>query len=95
MDRNGHAAIWGGASKGVIFALLRARAGCPVRMVIDINPAKQDRYLPGTGLKVLSPERAMAQLAPGSTIYVMNSNYLEEIRQLSENAYNYIGVDRE
>jgi hypothetical protein len=29
--------IWGGASKGVIFALLRARAGKPVKAVIDIN----------------------------------------------------------
>jgi len=64
-------------------------------MVIDINPAKQGRYLPGTGLEVISPERAMSQLATGSTIYVMNSNYLEEIKQLSQNAYNYIGVDLE
>ena len=90
-----HTAIWGGASKGVIFAFLKARSGCPVRMVIDINPAKQGRYLPGTGLEVISPERAMSQLATGSTIYVMNSNYLEEIKQLSQNAYNYIGVDLE
>lgn len=87
-----HAAIWGGASKGVIFALMKARAGQPPEMVIDINPAKQGKYLPATGLLVSSPE-ALTQLPAGSTIYVMNSNYLDEIRQMSDNAYHYIGVD--
>lgn len=70
-------AIWGGASKGVIFALLRARAGYPCNMVIDINPAKQGKWLPATGLQVKSPAQGMAKLQSGSTIYVMNSNYLE------------------
>ncbi len=88
-------AIWGGGSKGVIFALLRKRAGFPVRMVIDINPKKQGKYLPGTGLKVVSPKLAMEKLEPGSTIFVMNSNYLEEIKQMSNCAFNYIGVDHE
>lgn len=88
-------AIWGGASKGVIFALIRERAGCPVDIVIDINPAKQGKFLPGTGLQVNSPEVAIAQLPKGSTIYVMNSNYLDEIRQISNDLYTYIGVDSE
>jgi hypothetical protein len=75
------AAIWGGASKGVIFALLKARAGQPISIVIDINPAKQGKYLPSTGLLVQSPSEALAILPKGSTIYVMNSNYLEEIKK--------------
>lgn len=91
--RSQQTAIWGGASKGVIFALLKERADCPVSLVIDINPAKQGRYLPATGLQIISPQLAMKQLIPGSTIYVMNSNYLEEIKQMSNNAFNYIGVD--
>lgn len=88
-------AIWGGASKGVIFALLKERSGTPVSMVIDINPAKQGKYLPATGLLVQSPAEALVQLPTGSTIYVMNSNYIEEIREMSNNAFNYIGVDHE
>jgi hypothetical protein len=64
-------------------------------MVIDINPAKQGRYLPGTGLKVVSPKRAMEKVETGSTIFVMNSNYLEEIKQMSNCAFNYIRVDHE
>ena len=86
--------VWGGASKGVIFSLLRERAGHPVSIVIDVNPAKQGRYLPGTGLIVESPENALKMLSTNSTIYVMNSNYLEEIRSMSDNAYQYVGVDQ-
>lgn len=94
-SQSGKIAIWGGASKGVIFATLRSRLGQPVDLVIDINPAKQGKYLPATGLLVQSPEQAMASLPPGSTIYVMNSNYLEEIKVMSKNAYICVGVDRE
>lgn len=88
-------AIWGGASKGVIFSLLRARAGCPVSTVIDINPAKQGRFIAATGLQVKSPVEGLAALDKGSTIYVMNSNYLEEIKKMSNYSFNYIGVDYE
>jgi hypothetical protein len=87
--------VWGGASKGVIFALLRARIGQPVRSVIDINPAKQGKYLPATGLRVDSPTDALVNLPSGSTIFVMNSNYLQEIREMTNNAYRYIGVDHD
>ncbi len=80
---SGRIVVWGGASKGVIFSLLRERAGCPVDRVIDINPAKQGRYLPATGLRVLSPEEGLAGLPEGSQIYVMNPNYLEEVRAMA------------
>lgn len=86
--------VWGGASKGVIFSLLRERMGMPVDMVIDVNPAKQGMYLPGTGLQVQAPAEALMQLPQGSSIYIMNSNYLEEIKAMSNNLFNYIGVDQ-
>jgi hypothetical protein len=91
----GLVAIWGGASKGVIFALLKERAGTPVDIVIDLNPAKQGKYLPATGLRVRSPEDALSRLPRGATIFVMNSNYLSEIQAMSSNAYIYEGVDHE
>lgn len=86
-------AIWGGASKGVIYALLKQRSGYPVSIVIDINPAKQGKYLPGTGLIVKSPMQGMKDLEKGAKIFVMNLNYIEEIRQMTNNAYIYQGVD--
>jgi len=88
-------AIWGGASKGVIFALLSSRIGKPVDVVIDINPAKQYKYLPATGLKVSSPQEAMEILPKGSTVFVMNSNYLEEIKTMSNNLFNYVSIDHD
>jgi hypothetical protein len=64
-----------------------------VSTVIDINPAKQGKYLAATGLKIQTPAAALAQLPAGSTIFVMNSNYLDEIRSMSANKYRYLGVD--
>jgi hypothetical protein len=81
--------VWGGASKGVIFSLLRQRAGLPVDGVIDINPAKQTRFLPGSGLEVMSPATAMALLPDGASIYVMNPNYLAEVQAMTQGRYTY------
>jgi hypothetical protein len=93
--RNTPSAIWGAASKGVIFALFMARAGAVVDMVIDINPAKQGKYLPVTGLQVQSPDAAMTALSSAAEIFVMNGNYLEEIKTQTRNRFNYITVDHE
>lgn len=88
-------AIWGGASKGVIFALLMQRAGAKINTVIDINPAKHGKFLAVTGLKVYSPEEGLQGLVPGSNIFVMNSNYLAEIQEITSNQFNYILVENE
>jgi len=88
------AVVWGGASKGVIFSLLRERIGNPVSAVVDVNPAKQGKFLPVTGLHVLSPETLLSHYAEGATVYVMNSNYIDEIKSMSLYRYNYVGVDQ-
>jgi len=88
-------AIWGGASKGVIFSHYMRRAGVTIDEVIDINPAKQGRYLAGTGLQVSAPEEALPRLSSGDNIFVMNSNYLDEIVAQSGNKYSYFRVDHE
>lgn len=51
-------AIWGASSKGVIYSLFLQRAGVSVDQVVDINPAKQGRYLPLSGARVSSPKRS-------------------------------------
>jgi hypothetical protein len=86
-------AIWGGASKGVIFSLLMQRAGVTIDIVVDINPAKQGRYLPSTGIRVFSPCEALEILPPGSDIIVMNSNYLSEVIEITHNKFNYLVID--
>ncbi len=90
----GARAIWGGASKGVIFALLMERAGVRIDTVIDINPAKQGRYLAATGLRVQSPDEAMAHLPAGADVFVMNSNYREEIEALTAHRFHCMTIER-
>lgn len=69
-------AIWGGGSKGVSF-LTTNGLGDEVAQVVDINPFKQGRYLPGSGHRVIGPEALAA--APPDTVIVMNPVYLMEI----------------
>ena len=71
------------------------REGIIFNTVIDINPAKQGKFLAATGLKVQSPDEALPTLASGADIWVMNSNYLDEIKKISGNTYNYICIDNE
>jgi len=86
-------AIWGGASKGVVFAIHMQRAGASFEMTIDINPAKQGKYLAGSGLRVMSPDEAKWLLQPGDNVFVMNSNYIDEIVAQSGARYRYHTVD--
>ena len=85
--------VWGAASKGVIFSLLLQRAGAQIDKIVDINPGKQGRYIPATGLRVSTPESIMESCNSSSMIYVMNSNYLAEIRDLTNNQFRYVAID--
>ncbi len=70
-------AIWGGGSKGVAFLTtlgIRQEVCC----VVDINPHKQGKFMPGTGHAVVSPEQLVDQ-RPDHLI-VMNPVYCEEIQ---------------
>jgi len=87
-------AVWGGASKGLIFSLYMKRRGAEIETIIDINPAKQGKYVAASGLLVTSPNEAIQSLSPGSDIFVMNSNYFDEIVQQSNQLFNYIKVDQ-
>lgn len=87
--------IWGASSKGVIFGLLMQREGISINYVVDINPAKQGKYLPVSGLLVSSPAEVISRLKPDSTILVMNGNYLSEVRSITRNLYSYRAIDHE
>lgn len=92
VNANKARAVWGAGSKGVIYALLRERSGNPVDVLIDINPRKQGEFVPATGLQVKSPEEGITLLAPGADVCVMNPNYADEIRDMTENRFNLIEV---
>lgn len=74
----GTCAIWGMATKGVVLATI-----LPVGLIaggVDSNPRKQARFAPGSGLAIHAP-KWLAKCDGKVTAFVMNPNYLEEIRQ--------------
>jgi SAM-dependent methyltransferase len=71
-------AVWGAGSKGVTF-LNTVAGGQRVRHVIDLNPRKHGRFVPGTGQQITAPE----SLAGGGVdlVLAMNRLYEDEIRR--------------
>jgi hypothetical protein len=69
-------AVWGAGSKGVTFLNVLRSAGM-VDFVVDVNPRKKGRFVPGSAQEVISPVQ-LAEVRP-DVIIVMNSIYREEI----------------
>jgi hypothetical protein len=68
--------VWGGGSKGVTFLNL-VDATSTVSRVVDLNPAKHGRFVPGTGQPFVAP--VDLERAPGDAVIVMNPIYADEI----------------
>ena len=78
----GGCAIWGAAAKGTTLVNTIDPEKRRIRFLIDINPAKQGRFVPGTGHQIVSPECLKEGNAGIAGIVNMNPNYLEENRAL-------------
>jgi hypothetical protein len=74
--RGERVAIWGSGSKCVAF-LSETGTADAVDAVVDINPHRQGRYLPASGIPVSAPEALVDQ--PPDLVVVMNSAYVAEI----------------
>ncbi len=75
-SRGERVAAWGSLSKGVAF-LTTLGITNDIPAVVDINPHRQGRYMPGTGQPIVAP-RELVKLNPDHVI-VMNPVYLDEI----------------
>ena len=74
-------AIWGSGSKCVAFmATLNVKD--EIDCVIDINPYRQGKFLPGSGKQIMPP-KFLKKLKPEITI-VINPAYTNEIQQMLE-----------
>jgi SAM-dependent methyltransferase len=69
--------LWGAGSKAVAL-LTTLGIGSEVEYLVDVNPHKTGKFLPGTGHPVVGPD-AMREYQPGVVI-AMNPVYVEEIR---------------
>ena len=73
------AVVWGSGSKCVSF-MTALGVKDEIEYVIDINPFRHGKYLPGIGKKVMPPE-FLRNYKP-DVVIVMNPIYYAEIRQL-------------
>jgi SAM-dependent methyltransferase len=69
-------AVWGAGAKGVTFVNLLDPAAAKVDCLVDVNPAKDGRYAPGTGHPILGPTRLSGRKVRDAIL--VNPNYLEE-----------------
>jgi SAM-dependent methyltransferase len=76
----GAVAIWGAAAKGVTLANLVDRDRALVACVVDLNPMKQGRYLPGTGHPIVAPSELKKYGV--RTALLTNPNYFDENARL-------------
>lgn len=86
--------IWGASSKGVTIANALLQQGVEVAAAVDINERKQGRYLPVSGMRVLSPSEFKACARRGDLILIMNSQYSQEIMAEAGSGFSYIEVDK-
>jgi len=81
-NKAGGCAIWGAAGKGTTLVNTIDPQNHRVRFLIDINPAKHGKYVPGTGHQIVSPSYLREQGRRIAGIVNMNPNYLEENRSI-------------
>lgn len=72
--------VWGAGAKGATFCDLVDPDGSLLAGVVDVNSAKQGRYIAGTGHAIVSPEQAVALGI--MTAVVLNPNYTREVASL-------------
>src|SRR5262249_45614911 len=60
LSGNGPIAVWGAGAKGVTFCNLLDPTCERLRCVVDVNPAKQGRFVAGTGHPIISPDELSA-----------------------------------
>jgi SAM-dependent methyltransferase len=85
-ERGSRVAVWGAGSKGVSF-LNMIGGGERVAGVVDINPRKHGRFVPGTGQRIEAPDAL--RHSGVDIVLAMNRLYVDEIRR----SLRELGVD--
>ena len=90
----GSSAVWGAASKGVIYSLLPEHCANPVNgLSTSTQPSAASLRRPP--VCACCPRRGRPPTRRVADICVMNSNYLEEIHKMTGDRFNLIGAERD
>lgn len=79
-ERGERVLVWGAGSKGTTFLNVVPGARESVPAIVDLNPRKHGRFVPGSGHEVVAPG-AVAALGP-DVVVVMNPLYTAEVESL-------------
>ena len=81
-SNNQRVVLWGAGSKGVTFLNI-IKEQRQIEYVVDINPNKEGKFIPGTGQQIVTPE-FLLNYQPDIVI-VINPIYENEIRKMLTN----------
>ncbi|MCI0400599.1 MAG: class I SAM-dependent methyltransferase [Gammaproteobacteria bacterium] len=76
LERTGQVALWGAGAKGATFANLVDPDARLIDCIVDLNPAKQGKFVPGSGHPIVSHEELTVRGV--RNVILMNPNYREE-----------------
>jgi SAM-dependent methyltransferase len=76
----GRVALWGAGAKGVTLACLPDPASETVDCLVDINPAKQGKFVPGTGHPIVAPAAIAGRGV--RNVVLLNPAYRAEVAAL-------------
>ncbi|SAI71327.1 C-methyltransferase C-terminal domain [Bordetella ansorpii] len=74
--------LWGAATKGCMFLMHcrnQQRLLDKMAYVVDINPGKCGKFLPGSRIPIQAPEALYADAREGDVLVIANPNYQQEI----------------
>ncbi|CAN7196166.1 class I SAM-dependent methyltransferase [Rhizobium sp. LjRoot30] len=92
LKQGGKVALWGAGAKGATFANLVDPEREFIDCVIDLNPNKQGRFIPGTGHPIVAPASVEARGVASAVL--MNPNYREEnLRRLADSNIKLALID--
>jgi len=78
---------WGAGAKAVTFLNIVDPARDGITHIVDVNPRKTGRFVPGSGQEIVEPS-ALRELSP-DVLIIMNAIYRDEIRA----AVRALGLD--
>ncbi len=79
LREQGPVALWGAGAKGVTFAHLSDPQATLLDCLVDINPNKQGRFVPGSAHPIVAPQALISRGV--RNVVLMNPNYRSEIEQ--------------
>jgi hypothetical protein len=84
--------VWGAAQKGAMIVHAMNEVGIDPDFIVDVDVRKQGRYL-GGGYLIAAPDVVPA--TKSTAIIVSNSNYVSEIRSLTQGQCRYFVLEKE